>query len=118
MLFGASSTEQGVYRLSRKCARSYGISGNIFNISCRILSEQTTERSPLTVPTKRGQPAINRGRSSPIVTLANQPPVTDIFVPKQHRIERSSSRVFPPDNEVRQILADDPQRGRSAPFRV
>ncbi len=77
-----------------------------------------TESSPLTVAAKRGQPAIDGGRSGSIVSLANQPPVAEIFVPKQHGVEGSSSRVFPPRDEMGQILADDLQRGRCAPFRV
>lgn len=75
------------------------------------------ERGILLCQLLTGQAANDGGGSGFVIPLTSQSSIAEIFIPEQCRVE-GSPRLFPPNAEMGEILANCFQRRRGTPFHV
>jgi hypothetical protein len=81
VLLSASRTQQRINSFSRKGSWSQRFCRNVLHVCHGVLNQKMRSERPATIPSERGQSAVNGGRSSPIITLAGSSPVTEVFMP-------------------------------------
>src|SRR5437879_5527699 len=77
-----------------------------------------TGERPATIPSERGQSAVNGGRGSPLIALVDRSPVTQVFMPKTCWIKCAPPGAFPPSDKMGEVMSYDLHGRRCASLRL
>src|SRR5258708_32380352 len=77
-----------------------------------------TGERPATIPSERGQSAVNGGRGSPLIALVDRLLVTQAFMPKTCWIKCAPPGAFPPSDKMGEAMSYDLHGRRRAPLRL